>query len=291
MKRLLLVVFINLLFSDIVTSHWEYHDQSHWPDLCRTGKNQSPITLDRKLAKERFFDKFIFSNYDAFYEAVVKNNGHSVQLKINGVQPTLSGGGLDKQYFLDHLHFHWKSEHTIDGYRYPLEVHLVHFASDYGNLQSALQHPDGLAVLAVLYELSPDDDVKFQPLISVIKNVEAEPDLTNMMNAVHLDSFLPRDTAGYYRYNGSLTTPSCDESVIWTIFTNTIPISQQQVHHFESVHAHTGILSSNYRKLQSIGDRTIYRKISPIPHGTAVSINTFSSTLFNVLSVIVVLFS
>lgn len=46
------------------------------------------------------------------------------------------------------------------------------------------------------------------------------------------NSFLPRDTAGFYRYVGSLTTPSCNEGVIWTVFTNKIPISKQQVVNF-----------------------------------------------------------
>lgn len=45
------------------------------------------------------------------------------------------------------------------------------------------------------------------------------------------NSFIPRDTAGYFRYPGSLTTPGCNEGVIWTVFTNTISISQDQVNH------------------------------------------------------------
>lgn len=33
----------------------------------------------------------------------------------------------------------------------------------------------------------------------------------------------------YFRYDGSLTTPACEESVVWTMFENTIPLSRQQV--------------------------------------------------------------
>lgn len=33
----------------------------------------------------------------------------------------------------------------------------------------------------------------------------------------------------YYRYQGSLTTPTCDETVIWTVFKEPIKIHKDQV--------------------------------------------------------------
>ncbi len=38
------------------------------------------------------------------------------------------------------------------------------------------------------------------------------------------------DLSKYYRYNGSLTTPPCDEAVVWTIFKDPIRISRELVH-------------------------------------------------------------
>ena len=37
------------------------------------------------------------------------------------------------------------------------------------------------------------------------------------------------DTTSYYRYLGSLTTPNCDEAVIWTVFRDSIKVSQNVV--------------------------------------------------------------
>ena len=44
-----------------------------------------------------------------------------------------------------------------------------------------------------------------------------------------LISLIPRDHQVYYRYYGSLTTPPCYESVLWTVFQSPITISKRQV--------------------------------------------------------------
>lgn len=40
---------------------------------------------------------------------------------------------------------------------------------------------------------------------------------------------LPKDHTTYYRYQGSLTTPGCQESVIWFIMTERLTVSEAQV--------------------------------------------------------------
>lgn len=68
--------------------------------------------------------------------------------------PVISGGGLDSNYQLEQMHFHWDAEHTIDGHRDPLEIHLVHYNKKYNNFSIATKHENGIAVVAVLFEVN-----------------------------------------------------------------------------------------------------------------------------------------
>lgn len=74
-------------------------------------------------------------------------------VRLNGVPPVLSGGNLQSVYVLEQLHFHWGAEHTVDGSRDPLELHLVHYNNQYANFSVAAQHENGIAVVSVLFKV------------------------------------------------------------------------------------------------------------------------------------------
>lgn len=51
------------------------------------------------------------------------------------------------------------------------------------------------------------------------------------MSPISLTQLIPNEQnlTSFYRYKGSLTTPGCTESVIWTLFESPIPLSKDQV--------------------------------------------------------------
>ena len=53
--------------------------------------------------------------------------------------------------------------------------------------------------------------------------------VTTLSNPVPLEDLLPDNPFNFYRYNGSLTTPLCNEAVIWTVFDTPIALSERQV--------------------------------------------------------------
>ena len=73
----------------------------------------------------------------------------------------LEGGPLPDgvKYLLVQTHWHWGpddtlgSEHTIEGRKFPLEVHMVHYNEKYKDMEEASNHVDGIAVNAIMYEV------------------------------------------------------------------------------------------------------------------------------------------
>uniref|UniRef100_A0A8R1EGS1 Carbonic anhydrase n=1 Tax=Caenorhabditis japonica TaxID=281687 RepID=A0A8R1EGS1_CAEJA len=153
-------------------------------------------------------------------------------------RPWIEAGGLKFKYSLDQFHIHWGlndsvgSEHAIGSEYYPAELHLVHIREGY-DFQAASKLPNGIAVVAVLIEKSYD--------ILANRFSQIGEDLFELKyvgNKTKLEKFspeilLPSDSEWFYRYEGSLTTPGCEESVIWTVLQKPITIAQEQVFHFE----------------------------------------------------------
>lgn len=56
-------------------------------------------------------------------------------------------------------------------------------------------------------------------------------DSVDLASTFRLSTLLPPAArlSGYYRYQGSLTTPDCSEAVVWTVFEEPVEIGREQV--------------------------------------------------------------
>ena len=120
------------------------------------------------------------------------------------------------------------SEHTIDGTAYSMELHIVHFKSEYGstigkalnNATMALEKSDAndvLAVLGIFVQFRTKDNPKLEPLVEALEKISQKGNKTQIKSFPLVD-LLPSNTHSFFRYNGSLTTPGCNEVVVWTVF-------------------------------------------------------------------------
>uniref|UniRef100_A0A8C5XSZ7 Carbonic anhydrase 14 n=1 Tax=Microcebus murinus TaxID=30608 RepID=A0A8C5XSZ7_MICMU len=223
------------------------HGQDHWPaSYPECGSNaQSPIDIQTDSVT---FDPELPALQPHGYDQPgtepldLHNNGHTVQLSL---PPTLYLGGLPQKYVAAQLHLHWGekgspggSEHQINSEATAAELHIVHYDSDsYDSLSEAAQRPQGLAVLGILIEKTSVPPFNVREL-------------------------LPTELGQFFRYNGSLTTPPCYQSVLWTVFSQRAQISMGQLEKLQetlfSTEEPSKLLVQNYRAPQPLNQRTVF---------------------------------
>ncbi|KAJ1268815.1 hypothetical protein BS78_07G162900 [Paspalum vaginatum] len=182
---------------------------------CSAGQMQSPIDLsDDNATLVRSLGYLDYSYRPAL--ATIINTGHDIKVIFKGDAGSLRINGT--VYPLKQLHWHTPSEHTIDGRRYDMEVHLVHITPE-----------NKIAVVGVLYKVNLIfPDLFLKKLEPFIVAVAATRDQELPIGLVD-----PNDAACtgcvYYRYMGSLTTPPCTEGVIWTVCKKVRPVQKSQI--------------------------------------------------------------
>lgn len=172
-----------------------------WAD-CRTGRLQSPIDMSDRRVKMVQKTENIKRNYRPF-NATLKNRGHDIMVQWEGRDKAGSIQINGTRYFLQQCHWHSPSEHTINGRRYDMELHMLHTTPE-----------QKIAVIGYLYKIGKPDAF----LSKLLNDIMSMTDQILKRNIGIVD---PREIKfggkKYYRYMGSLTTPPCKQGVIWTI--------------------------------------------------------------------------
>ncbi|PIC15405.1 hypothetical protein B9Z55_022392 [Caenorhabditis nigoni] len=240
-----------------MTGHWSYCDDDECgPNRWPTGQHQSPINIDLgEVERKDTHDGIKFVNYDHPIQGDIVNNGHSVQMtpELRSEHPEIYGGGLDQVYRLVQYHFHWGendnegSEHTLGGLRYPAELHLVH---------QGVEDPGKLAVVGVFLQIGKEGKAlsNEERVLGQLRN----PETVTRVENVRLAEKLPNNRRSFWRYEGSLTTPPCSEIVTWTIFTEPVTVTHDQLELFRQVQdIDKRPIKKNYRPTQNLNDRKI----------------------------------
>jgi len=233
------------------------------------GQSQSPINMDRDLIERETSGQngLNFVNYDKANSMYTKleNNGHSLELHVHtptDMLPTLSGGHLTSSYSMAQLHWHWGSndfigsEHTINRRRFPIEMHLVHLAFGEGSSVGR----NSLAVAGFVFQIVQEDNPHIQGIVEMIDSViHAHTEVSLRDDEFNVDRLIRPSLDGeYYNYDGSLTTPGCDEIVSWILFREPLNISSRQLAKFRMLLDDYGEpIVNNFRPIQPLNDRTV----------------------------------
>lgn len=274
------------LFSIVALANgadWNYDQPEDWANAENScgGVSQSPINIE--------VDSTIQGSGSMLFSLglndteTISCSGYSVVLEPSNEPTTLyfDEDGASVEWTLAQIHFHWGaddsegSEHTVDGEAMPLEMHLVHWDKAVTEEFSY----ESLLVLGVFFEIGDhNDDLEY--LIETFDQFQAND--TSLSFEVN-DSFdflnLVPDDAGsdFYFYDGSLTTPTCDETVSWKVARSTLTVSADQMTRFREIQTvafgaeEREDLSYNFRPVQRLNGRFVSRSFA-FPESSVLAI-------------------
>lgn len=219
----------------------------HWGEIrkewapCKNGGMQSPIDLSSGRVK--IIEKLgeLKRSYKSC-NATLHNRGHDISVQWIGDRAgSIQINGTD--YFLKQGHWHSPSEHSINGRRYDLELHMVHETKDLKKI----------AVVGLLYKIGQPDAF----ISKLMKRIVSMTDKKEYRRLGMIDpTAIKMGGKKYYRYMGSLTIPPCTEGVIWTINKMIRTVSKEQVKLLrEAVHDYA---EKNSRPIQEVNQREIH---------------------------------
>ncbi|KAK7870353.1 hypothetical protein R5R35_000528 [Gryllus longicercus] len=185
----------------------------------------------------------------------------------------VSSEGSSTTFLFRSLHFHWPSEHYINGKRYDLEMHMVHQSED-----------NRLLVLGYMFHVCRRASSGMEVVGASVNR------LGSVGSTVPVSQFAPQrlmpgrlDQCGYFQYNGSLTTPPCTEGVTWLVREEPLCVEQWELDAFNNVTNAEGTrMAGNARDLQAINGRTItYHRCVFVRHGRFDWLKSITHTILS----------
>ncbi|KAK4412915.1 Alpha carbonic anhydrase 7 [Sesamum alatum] len=206
---------------------------------CGTGKSQSPINiLDYQVNVTNSLGDLNRKYHPT--KVLLKNKGHDIEVEW---EKGAAGGIIinGDEFKLQQCHWHIPAEHTVNGHRFDMELHIVH-----------ANYRGDIAVVGILYKCGCADPflAKLLPYLPL-----ATPEGYPLKRAINPSS-IKIPGREYYRYNGSLTTPPCSENVTWTVFKKVKTVSYEQIQALKDA-VHDGD-TGNARPTQPTNGRTVY---------------------------------
>ncbi|PAV78876.1 hypothetical protein WR25_02943 [Diploscapter pachys] len=208
--------------------------------MCKSGRLQSPIDIRPEYL---LFDPNIkpvhLDRINAMAEFVNTGQMPRVRIGNNHKKPAvnMTGGPFNGyRYRLQRIDIHMGkgdvngSEHTINGKRFPMELQLLAYNSDlYTNFSSASKSPHGIAGISILVDIGSETTEELLKLTIATSSIMYRKQ-RQILTEIEPWKLLPY-TRDYVTYEGSMTSPGCEETVLWIIINQPIHIAKE--HYFE----------------------------------------------------------
>jgi carbonic anhydrase len=206
-------------------------------------QGQTPISINTsKTTAIRTTDPVI--HYSSIILSSVQHTEENLKINLSDNEKTENYITIHGyKYNLQQFHFHYHSEHNINGEYGIMEIHFVN-KSDSG----------AYAVLGVLVKVGKAN----KSLETLIIDSPSEIGTEEFTDSFDLKSILPENTKSYYSYSGSLTTPNLDTTpnqgpLTWIVFKENKQMTTKQLDAYKEKYE-----EENFRVIQPLNGRKVY---------------------------------
>ena len=273
---------------------WDYSSLgTNWASEFPTcaGDRQSPININRDEAIPTNDLPVLHKTCGKIHGKFTNDGGHTLKFETLDGTPYvscnlseyLSGGPLgDSKYYFHYFDLHWGSsscdgsEHTIDHNRFPAELQLVHVKEDYIYINGSIDErvfsdSESIAVLSFFIKGGAANTTFFsqwfQPIAEAAQIIAdsgtlstvVQPKTMDMNQLVQRINPTYSGEFNYWYYEGSLTTPTCDERAVYIVAEKEIEVTDDQLNALYDLTTADGAknLINNFRLPQPLNSREV----------------------------------
>ncbi|KAF4671238.1 hypothetical protein FOL47_001582 [Perkinsus chesapeaki] len=237
---------------------WNYSAQNAWPGFCTTGNRQSPINIANVDSNE-FAPPFTMRYGTASKVGVHAEIDLAIEIPDANDFTVKGVYGVEQDTFrLTYMDMHWHSddsqgsEHRINGRQFAYELHFAHYNTKYSNFTEALKHSDGVVAIGVLSSVGPE----LPGLTKVLDSMDAQNH--GSLEEFDVTAMAPPDLAtNFYLYNGSGTTPACEEVMVWIVAKTRMTVSEEQLNRLRALKYNGSSIGPNHRNAQPLNGRRV----------------------------------
>ena len=200
--------------------------------LCGAGQRQSPIHIEDTAALQGPNEVLGF-DYRPTGGSVL-HDGRTIRVEVTGDNLLQVRGA---SYRLVHFDFHQPGEAVVNHQGFAMSVHLVHRDAQ-----------GRTAIVAVL--LQPGEPSTFIDKVWTYIPLDVGDSVRTPAAWIDLATLLPQDQR-YYQYFGSMSTPPCEEGVLWMVLKQPVTLSPDQLRLFAQM------FPNNARPVQALNGRIV----------------------------------
>ncbi|XP_076031380.1 carbonic anhydrase-related protein 10-like isoform X2 [Oratosquilla oratoria] len=259
--------------------------------LCSDGRRQSPVDVQPgRVVYDHTLGTLSVSKKKV--SGSLTNTGSGIEWVLNSTYLDeadqnfdISGGPLHYRYRLANAVIRWSSvfvsgesdsdnshdaieygsEHSIDGEHFPAEIQLYFYNTDlYSNMSHASGRTGGVAAVSTLVKVGWQSDAVLQQWTDHIHLIPFKGKSV-WLSDVPVRELFPSPL--YLTYEGSTTTPPCEEGVAWILFNKPVYITAEQLWRLQTLrrgaHGHTSAVVGNVRPVQPLYGRALRTNIPP----------------------------